>query len=157
MKGLESVKQLNRKGTIEVLCRNAFVNLFFLLNQVYGWNSLRDGNLKQLDTYRDSWFFVDYEHGDIKAPGKWQGFLGYYLFRKPLSQHLNKYLSASLVLTINNLKEYEEAYKEVLSLSDIYTDFSGILSGTFNNRKYKPLRLYDNEKITMNLYVNLDF
>lgn len=150
MKGLESAEYLNRKGTIEVLYLNAFVNLFFFSNQVYGRNSLRDGEFKQLHHHQDPWYFVDYEHRDIKAPDKWQNFSGCYISQKILSRYLNKYLLASLVTIISILKEHEDAYREGWSGRDILVDFLGVFSGTFRNRKYRLLCLYDNEKITMN-------
>jgi hypothetical protein len=127
VKGLESAKYLNRKGIIEALYLNAFVNLFFFSNQVYGLKSLREVKFKQLRPHQDDWHFVDYESRDIKTPDKWQHFSGCYISRKILSRHFNKYLSASLVMSISILKEYEDAYREVWSARDILVEFLGIL------------------------------
>ena len=69
------------------------------------------------------------------------------------AKHLNKYLSASLVSTMNNLKEYEQTHRKVLSLRDIRTDFSGIFSVTFSDSKYRQLCLYD--KKNLDFFVNL--
>lgn len=156
MKGLESAKYLNRKSIIEVLHLNAFVNLFFFSNQVYVRKSLRDVKFKQLHPHQDDWYFVDYKRWDIKAQDKWQHFPGCYLFQKILSRYLNKYLSASLVMSMSILKEYEDSYREVWSARDILVDFLRILPGTYSNRKYKLLCLYDNEKITMDSFINID-
>jgi hypothetical protein len=99
---------------------------------------------------------VDYENWDIKAPDKWQHFSGCYLSQKIPSRHLNKYLSTSLVMSISILKEYEDTYREGWSPRDILVDFLSVFSGTLSNRKLKLLCLHDNEKITMNLFVNID-
>lgn len=130
--------------------------LFICSNQVYGWNYPRDGKFKQIHPQSDPWFYVDYENWDIKAPDKWQHFTGCYLSQKFFSRHLNKYLSASLVMGISILKEYEDAYREGWSARDIVADFLGVLAGTYSNRKYKLLCFYDNEKVTLNLLMNID-
>ena len=127
MKGLESAKYSKRKGTIEVLYLNAFINLFFFSNQIYGWKSLRVVKFKQLHQHQDAWYFVDYENRDIKAPDKWQHFPACYISQKIPYRHLNKYLSVSLVTIISILKEHEDAYREVWSARDILVDFLGIL------------------------------
>ena len=131
--------------------------LIVFCNQANAWNYPRDGKLKQLHPHRDAWYFVDYDHWDIKAPDKWQHFSGCYISQKLLSQHLNKYLSASIVMGISVLKEYEDAYREGWSLRDVFVDLLGVFSGTLSNRNYKLLCLYDNDKITMNLFVSADF
>lgn len=128
-----------------------------LPTQVYRWNYPRDGKSKQIHPQSDSWFFVDYEHWDIKAPDKWQHFTGCYLSQKFLSRRLNKYLSASIVMGFSILKEYEDAYREGWSPRDIFADFLGIVSGIYSNRKYRLLCFYDNEKVTLNLLLNIDF
>jgi hypothetical protein len=134
-----------------------FLILLICSNQVYAWNYPRDGKFKQLHPHQDSWYFVDYEHWDIKAPDKWQHFTGCYLSQKFLSAHLDKYLSASIVMGISILKEYEDAYREGWSLRDIFADFLGVFAGIHSNRNYKLLCLYDNQKITLNLSLNIDF
>lgn len=120
-------------------------------------NYPRDGKFKQLHPLQNGWSFVDSEHWDIKAPDKWQHFTGCYLSQKSLSRHLNKYLSDCLVMGISILKEYEDAYRQGRSARDVFADFLGVLAGTYSNRKYKLLYLYDNEKITLNIVLNVDF
>ena len=131
--------------------------LFISSNQVYAWNYPRDGKFKQLHSDSDSWFYIDYERWDIKAPDKWQHFTGSYLSQKLLSRHLNKYLSASLIMGLGIVKEYEDAYREEWSPRDIFADFLGIVSGIYSNRKYRLLCFYDNDKVTLNLLLNIDF
>ncbi len=133
------------------------LTLLIFSNQVYGWNYPRDGKFKQLHPQRDSWFYVDYERWDIKAPDKWQHFTGSYLSQKLLSRHLNQYLSASLIMGLGIVKEYEDGYREGWSPRDLAADFLGVLSGIYSNHKYKLLCLYDNEKITLNLLLSIDF
>jgi len=116
----------------------------------------RDGKFTQFHPHRDCCFLVDSEHWDIKPPDKWQHLTGCYLSQKSLSQHFNKYLSASLVMGISILKEYEDACQEERSSSKVFADFLGIIAGTYSNLKNRLLSLFDNEKITLNLVMNID-
>lgn len=139
------------------VCTVGLLICLILPTQVYGWSYPRDGKFKQIHPQSDSWFYVDYERWDIKAPDKWQHFTGSYLSQKLLSRHVNKYLSASIVMGLGVLKEYEDAYREGWSPRDIVADFLGIVSGIYSNRKYRLLCFYDNEKVTLNLLLNIDF
>lgn len=142
---------------LNIICRLFLLIFIVFCNQANAWNYPRDEEFKQLQPHRDAWFFVDYAHWDIKAPDKWQYFSGCYISQKLLSRHLNKYLSASIVMSISVLKEYEDTYRKGWSLRDIFADFLGVFSGSFSNRNYKLLCLYDKDKITMNLFMNVDF
>jgi hypothetical protein len=130
-----------------------FTILFLLLSTTlsYAWNYPRDGRFKQLAPNRDGWFFVDEEHWDIKAPDKWQHFTGCYVSQKLLSKHMNKYLSALLIMSVGLYKEYEDAYREGWSARDIAVDLLGILSAMHDNSRTKVLCIYDQEKIMLNL------
>ena len=124
-------------------------------NLAYCWNYPRDGKFKQLSPHRDSWFFMD-QRWDIKAPDKWQHFAGSYLCQKILSRYTNRYLSAGFLFSLGILKEWEDAYREGYSTKDVLVNLIGIASATFENRKYRILCLYDQEKITLNLYLKIN-
>jgi len=130
--------------------------ILFSYGKALSWNYPRDGRFKQLHPHRDSWFYTD-QRWDIKAPDKWQHFTGTYISQKILSKSYNKYLSGAILLSLGILKEWEDAYREGWSARDIFVDILGITSATFDNHKYKVLCLYDQEKITLNLYLSLNF
>jgi len=157
MKEQKCLNQNGQRVRSKVIGGLLLLILIVFCNQANAWNYPRDGKFKQIPPHCDAWFFVDYDHWDIKAPDKWQHFSGCYISQKLLSQHLNKYLSASIVMGISVLKEYEDAYREGWSPRDLFADFLGVFSGTFSTRNYKLLCLYDKDKITMNLFVNADF
>jgi hypothetical protein len=127
--------------------------LFLLLSgtMAHAWNYPRDGRFKQLAPKRDGWFFVDDQHWDIKAPDKWQHFTGCYVSQKLLSKHMNKYLSALLIISVGLYKEYEDAYREGWSARDIAVDILGIVSAMYDKPTTKVLCTYDQEKIMLNL------
>jgi len=142
------------KAKIVVL---VLISLIFLTyGKALSWNYPRDGRFKQLHPHRDSWFFVD-QRWDLKAPDKWQHFTGSYLSQKLLSRHCNKYLSGAVILSVGILKEWEDAYREGWSARDVLVDILGITAGLLDNKKCKILCLYDQEKITLNLYVSTNF
>lgn len=117
----------------------------------YAWNYPRDGKFKQLVPQNDSWFFVDEEHWDIKAPDKWQHFTGSYITQKLLSKRMNKYFSALLVFSLGVAKEYEDAYREGWSARDLAVNSLGILSAMYDKPDAKVFCTYDREKIMLNL------
>ena len=129
--------------------------ILMISNLAYCWNYPRDGKFKQLSPHHDSWFFTD-QRWDIKAPDKWQHFTGSYFSQKILSRYMNKYLSAGILFSFGILKECEDAYREGYSGRDVLANLIGIASATFENRKYRILCLYDQEKLTLNLYVNIN-
>ena len=135
--------------------------LFFLLiilfvlpvlgNPAFGWNYPRDGKFKQLAPKRDPWFYVDEEHWDIKNPDKWQHFTGSYVSQKLLSNHMNKYFSGLLLLSIGAYKEYQDAYREGWSARDLTMDALGIFSAMYDRPSAKVFCTYDKEKVMWNL------
>ena len=134
----------------------AILWVFFVLSDfAFGWNYPGDGKFKQLRPQNDSWFFVDEEHWDIKAPDKWQHFTGCYASQKLLSKHMNKYLSGLLLLSVGIYKEYEDAYREGWSLRDISMDLLGILSAMYDRPSAKVFCIYDQEKVMLNLVFSL--
>jgi hypothetical protein len=72
--------------------------------------------------------FVLSVYRDIKAPDKWEHFTGRYVSQKLLSKHMNKYLSAFLIMSAGLYKEYEDAYRKGWSTRDIAADVLGIVS-----------------------------
>jgi len=132
--------------------------LFFLIalllaipTSSFAWNYPRDGKFKQLAPQNDSWFFMDEEHWDIKAPDKWQHFTGCYITQKLLSRRINKYVSAMLIFSLGVAKEYEDAYREGWSARDLAVNSLGILSAMYDKPEAKVFCTYDQEKIMLNL------
>ena len=121
----------------------------------YAWNYPRDGKFKQLSPHNDSWFFVDEEHWDIKAPDKWQHFTGFYVTQKFLSKYMNKYVSAVLAFSLGVAKEYEDGYREGWSARDLAANTLGILSAMYDKPNAKVLCTYDQEKVMLNLFFSL--
>jgi len=117
----------------------------------FAWNYPRDGKFKQLAPQNDSWFFVDEEHWDIKAPDKWQHFTGCYITQKLLSTRINKYVSAMLIFSLGVAKEYEDAYREGWSARDLAVNSLGIVSAMYDQPDAKVLCTYDQEEIMLNL------
>jgi len=115
------------------------------------WNYPRDGKFKQLHPNRDSWFFVDQENWDIKAPDKWQHFTGNYASQKLLSRHVNKYVSAFVLFSLGVAKEYEDAYREGWSARDLTMDALGILTAMYDKPEARVLCTYDQNTILLNL------
>jgi len=141
--------KIHHKKTYSLLV--ALLVFFVWSNLAFGWNYPRDGKFKQLRPQNDSWFFVDEEHWDIKAPDKWQHFTGCYASQKLLSRHMNKYLSGLLLFSIGVYKEYEDAYREGWSARDLAVDVLGILSATYDSPSAKVFCTYDEEKIILNM------
>lgn len=128
---------------------------FMFTNPAFGWNYPRDGKFKQLHPNRDPWFYIDEERWDIKNPDKWQHFTGSYVSQKLLSNHMNKYLSGFLLLSIGAYKEYEDAYREGWSARDLAVDALGILSAMYDRPSAKVFCTYDQEKVMLNLVFSL--
>ncbi len=122
----------------------------------FAWNYPRDGKFKQLAPQNDSWFFVDEEHWDIKAPDKWQHFTGCYITQKLLSRRTNKYVSAMLIFSLGLAKEYEDAYREGWSARDLAINSLGMLSAICDKPDAKFLCSYDQEKIMLNLVFSFE-
>ncbi len=115
------------------------------------WNYPRDGEFKQLHPNRDGWFFVDQANWDIKAPDKWQHFTGCYVSQKLLSKHMNRYVSALVIMSVGLYKEYEDAYREGWSARDLAADALGILTAMYDKPAAKVLCTYDQDKVMLNL------
>lgn len=130
-----------------------FSILFLLLSSTmsHAWNYPRDGRFKQLAPGNDPWFFVDYQNWDIKNPDKWQHFTGCYISQKLLSKHMNKYLSALLIMSVGLYREYEDAYREGWSARDVSVDFLGIVSALYDQPNTRVICTYNQEKILLNL------
>lgn len=122
----------------------------------FAWNYPRDGKFKQLAPQNDSWFFVDEEHWDIKAPDKWQHFTGCYITQKLLSRRTNKYVSAMLIFSLGLAKEYEDAYREGWSARDLAINSLDMLSAICDKPDAKFLCSYDQEKIMLNLVFSFE-
>ena len=134
-----------------------FISLILLpYSKALSWNYPKDGRFKQLHPHSDSWFYTD-QRWDIKAPDKWQHFTGAYISQKILSKSCNKYLSGAILLSLGILKEWEDGYREGWSARDIFVDILGIASGLIESKKCRILCLYDQEEITLNLYLSLNF
>ncbi|MCK4359179.1 MAG: hypothetical protein KAW92_10655 [Candidatus Cloacimonetes bacterium] len=94
------------------------------------WNYPKDGKFKQLSPQNDSWYLVD-QRWDIKAPDKWAHFQGFAWGQQIGQQYINKYVVASVLLTLGVYKEYEDAYREGWSIRDLSCDIAGIIVGMY--------------------------
>lgn len=131
--------------------------LLIFSSQVYGRNYSKHGKFRGHRPLSYSQIFADYEDRDLKALDQRQHFNAFYLSQKFLSRHLNKYFSSGVVEILSILRDYEDSLREGWNQRKLFADFFGILAGIYSNHKYKLLYSYENEKITLNLLLAIDF
>jgi hypothetical protein len=154
----EKIKEFKKERGRTMRLKSSLLLVVILLvvpSLSHAWNYPRDGKFKQLHPHKDSWFFVDEENWDIKAPDKWQHFTGSYASQKLLSMHVNKYVSALVLFSFGVVKEYEDAYREGWSARDLAADALGILAAMYDKPNTKVLCTYDQERIMLNLFLPL--
>ncbi|MGH8004976.1 MAG: hypothetical protein ACRECJ_09680 [Limisphaerales bacterium] len=114
------------------------------------WSSYpRDGKFKQLPARADMWYYVDDERWAIRAPDKWQHFIGCYLSQKLLQQKFGKWKAFLLTETLGVLKEIDDGYREGWSPRDLIVDNLGILGAMVSGQRLQFTGTYDTEKFVI--------
>ena len=112
----------------------------------------RDGHFKRLPVEKDWWYSIDRENWEIKAPDKWQHFMGSYALAEVI-YHVTENKSWTILVTfgLGILKEYDDAYREGWSTRDLYMDFSGVAASTLLPDNIKLLAYYDDTEVMLKL------
>lgn len=114
------------------------------------WSSYpRDGRFKQLPARADMWNYVDEERWAIRAPDKWQHFIGCYLSQKLLQKKFGKWKAFLITEGLGILKEIDDGCREGWSPRDLIVDNLGILGAMLSNEKLKFTGAYDREKVVI--------
>ncbi|MCI0596117.1 MAG: hypothetical protein L0Z48_06205 [candidate division Zixibacteria bacterium] len=114
------------------------------------WSSYpRDGKFKQLPARADMWYYVDDERWAIRAPDKWQHYIGCYVSQKLLQQKIGKWKAFLVIESLGILKEIDDGYREGWSPRDLIVDNLGILGALVSGDRLKFTGSYDTEKFTI--------
>ncbi|MCI0405803.1 MAG: hypothetical protein L0Z48_12400 [candidate division Zixibacteria bacterium] len=114
------------------------------------WSSYpRDGRFKQLPARADMWYYVDDEHWAIRAPDKWQHYIGCYVSQRLLQQKIGKWKAFLVIESLGILKEIDDGYREGWSPRDLIVDNLGILGALVSGDRLKFTGSYDTEKFTI--------
>ncbi|MFQ6008696.1 MAG: DUF2279 domain-containing protein [Candidatus Zixiibacteriota bacterium] len=113
---------------------------------------LRDGHFKRLPLEKDWWYYIDRENWYIKAPDKWQHFMGSYALAEVV-YHVTENKGWTMLVTVGLgiLKEYDDAYREGWSVRDIYMDLGGVAASTLLPDNIKLLAYYNDKEVMFKL------
>jgi hypothetical protein len=112
----------------------------------------RDGKFKQLPARADMWYYIDQERWAIRAPDKWQHFIGCYVSQKLLQQKIGKWKAFLVIESLGILKEIDDGYREGWSPRDLIVDNLGILGALVSGDRLKFTGSYDTEKFVINAH-----
>ena len=112
----------------------------------------RAGKFKQLPARADMWYYVDQERWAIRAPDKWQHFIGCYVSQKLLQQKIGKWKAFLVIESLGILKEIDDGYREGWSPRDLIVDNLGILGALVSGDRLKFTGSYDTEKFVINAH-----
>ncbi len=112
----------------------------------------KDGKFKQLPSKADMWYYVDDQRWLIRAPDKWQHFMGSYLSQKLLQQKMGKWKAFLVTEGLGTLKEIDDGYREGWSPRDLIVDNLGILGAMVSSDRLRFTGTYDLEKFVINAH-----
>jgi hypothetical protein len=132
------------------------VSLTFLTGEAGAgfWNKYpKDGKFKQLASEADMWYYVDEERWLIRAPDKWQHFMGSYLSQKLMQEKIGKWKAALMIASMGALKEFDDGFREGWSPRDLLVNHLGILGALASGERVKFTSSYDTEKFVIKAHV----
>ncbi len=109
----------------------------------------KDGKFNQLPSKADMWYYLDDQRWLIRAPDKWQHFIGCYLSQKLLQQKLGKWKAFLVTEGLGTLKEIDDGYREGWSPRDLIFNNLGILGALVSGERFKFIGSYDPEKVVI--------
>lgn len=112
----------------------------------------KDGRFKQLEPYKDRWYFIDHKNWYIKAPDKWTHFMGTYALTEVTHRVVkDKAWAGVIALGLGVLKEVDDAYREGWSRRDLYMDIGGVAASVLLPQNMKLLAYYDDTSVMLKL------